>query len=101
MAITELRYGGGNSYPVEFVKEFPEDKILIIIHKHNHEVYIITDIINNTRIPVALVTPLCCIDKKVNRESSVPLMSIFDNYKVLSLTHLRDIRKITEAELWI
>ena len=95
MAIAELRYGGGNSYPVEFVKEFPEDKILIIIHKHKSEVYIITDIINNTSIPVALVTPLCRIDQKVNRETQVPLMSLFDNYTVLSLSHLSELRKIT------
>ena len=76
------------------------DKILLIMHKHKHEVYIITDIINNTRIPVALVTPLCCIDKKVNRESSVPLMSLFDYYKVLSLSHLSDIRKIDSSEFY-
>ena len=98
MAITELRYGGENSYPVEFIQEFPEDKILIMIHKHKHETYIITDIIKNASVPVALVTPLCCIDQRVNRETSVPLMSLFAYYKVLSLSRLSDIRKINSYE---
>ena len=95
MAITELRYGGGNSYPVEFIQELPEDKILIIIHKHKSEVYIITNIIKNIAIPVVMVTPLCRIDQKINRETQVPLMSLFDDYKVLSLAHLSELRKIT------
>ncbi len=100
MTIAELRYGGRNSYPVEFITELPEDKILILIHKNKQDVYIITDIINNTRIPVALITPLCCVDKKVNMESQVPLMSLFDNYKVLSLSHFSDIRKIISSEFY-
>lgn len=95
MAITELRYGGGNSYPVEFIQELPKDKILIIIHKHKKDVYIITDIIKDIPIPLAKVIPLCCIDKKIQMETSVVLMSLFDNYKVLSLSHLSDIKKIT------
>jgi hypothetical protein len=41
-----------------------------------------------------MVTPLCRIDQKINRETQVPLMSLFDNYKVLSLSHLSELRKI-------
>jgi hypothetical protein len=98
MAITELRYGGENSYPVEFVQELPKDKILIIMHKHKHIAYIITDIIKNISIPVAMLTPLCCIDQRVNRETSIPLMSLFDYYKVFSLSRLSDIQKINSYE---
>jgi len=90
MAITELRYGGKQSYNVEFVEKIPEDKIVLLKHKTNAELYILTDI--NT------------IDKR--NELTLKIESIKFKMQILDKVYqeekdklMQEQQKITEDEI--
>lgn len=93
MAITELRYGGKQSYNVEFVEKIPEDKIVLLRHKAKAELYILTDIKFNG-IYQYHITPLCSVQNSKNRYWNTNQKNIFEDYEVIALTSLNDFKSI-------
>lgn len=93
MAITELRYGGKQSYNVEFVEKIPEDKIVLLKHKAKEELYILTDITFNGIYQYS-ITPLCSVKNSKNRYCHANQINIFEDYEVIALTSLKDFKNI-------
>lgn len=93
MAITELRYGGKQSYNVEFVEKMPEDKIVLLKHKVNAQLYILTDIKFNGLYQYH-ITPLCSVKNSKGRYCLTNQKKIFEDYEVISLTSLNDFKNI-------
>lgn len=99
MAITELRYGGKRLYNVEFVKEIPKDKIVLLRHKVDYELYILTDINNFNGVCQYIITPLCSVKDSKNRYHLTNQKNIFEDYEVISLTSLKDFKSVADLEL--
>lgn len=93
MTITELRYGGKQTYNVEFVEKIPEDKIVLLKHKTDAELYILTDI-NFNGIYQYSITPLCSVKNNKNRYRLTNQRDIFEDYEIIALTSLNDFKSI-------